>query len=92
MTATNGQPARSTLIATYESCGEQRELHAMRVPDENEIQVIDVLAVPRPEDGDLDERHVDGGLTDLTQAEAIAADYAKLASRIGRCPMEGLWW
>jgi hypothetical protein len=92
MTTTNGQPTRTTLVATYESRGEQREIHAVRVPDENSIQVIDVLASPRPEDGDLDERHIDGGLSDLLQAEAIAADYTALAGRIGRCPMDGLWW
>ena len=92
MQTTDSSTAKTTRLATYRAHGEERELHAVQVPDENIVHVIDVLARPRVEDGDLDQRHVEDQLTDLQQAQAIAADYAELGHRIGRCPMDGIWW
>lgn len=91
---TNGDQRDSltTRLATYEVNGDQRELYAVQVPGEPTLNIIDVLARPRAEDGDLDERQVEDGLTEMCQAQAIADDYAAVGTRVGRCPMEGLWW
>jgi hypothetical protein len=53
-TATNTE-TRISLLGRYHVDGAERELHAIDVPDEAGLQVIDVLAHPRDEDGNRDE-------------------------------------
>jgi hypothetical protein len=91
MTLTSNAPI-AQLLATYSADGRQRELHAIQLPGEQTIAIIDVLKVPLDEDGDLDPRHVDDRIRGLDEAAAVAADYIDLAARIGRSPMPELWW
>jgi hypothetical protein len=90
-TATNTE-TRTRLLGRYHVDGADRELHAVDVPDESGLQVIDVLAHPRDEDGDRDERTVERDAGSADEAQAIAADYIERARQLGRCPMHGSWW
>jgi hypothetical protein len=85
------------LLGRYTVAGTARELHAIRVPDEQTpdtatLRIIDVLARPLAQDGDVDQREVEESVPDLSEAEAIAADYIALAQRRSWVPMDGLWW
>jgi hypothetical protein len=80
------------LLGSYEAEGLERELHAIRVPGEQTLRIIDVLAQTLPEDGDVDERHVEDRVGGLGEAGAIAADYIAVAERIGHPPMPEIWW
>jgi hypothetical protein len=90
---TNGHTeAGNWLLATYRIDGHERELRAIRVPGEQTLHIIDVLAHSRGEDGDLDERNVEDRVGALNEAEAIAADYINLAKQLGWPPMPEVWW
>lgn len=89
---TTAAEAATWLLGSYRVDDDERELHAVRVPGEQSLRIIDVLAQPRPEDGDLDERHVEDRVGGLAEAEAIAADYSQLAERLGWPPMPEMWW
>jgi hypothetical protein len=93
---TTAEPT-TQLLGRYTVAGTQRELHAVRVPDEQTpvaetVRIIDVLAHPLAEDSDIDAREVEESVPDLSEAEAIAADYIALAQHRGWVPMDGLWW
>jgi hypothetical protein len=85
------------LLGHYTVAGTERELHAIRAPDEQTpdtatLRIIDVLARALAEDGDVDAREVEESVPHLSEAEAIAADYIALAQHRGWVPMDGLWW
>src|SRR5438128_2098848 len=50
---TNLTEPTTWLLASYQVDGRKRELHAIRVPGEQTLTIIDVLAKPLPEDGDF---------------------------------------
>jgi hypothetical protein len=85
------------LLGRYTVAGTERALHAIRVPDEQTpdtetLRIIDVLVRPLTEDGDVDAREVEDSIPNISEAEAIAADYIALAQRRSWVPMDGLWW
>jgi hypothetical protein len=82
----------SWLLGSYQIDGDGRELRAIRVPGEQTLHIIDVLAHPREEDGELDERNVEDHIGGLDEAQAIASDYINLADQIGWPPMPDVWW
>lgn len=88
-TATTTTDRRTWLLGRYQVNGDERELHAVEVPDEPGLQIIDVLAHPRGEDHDRDARTVERDAGNIEEAQAIAADYIERARRLGRCPMRG---
>lgn len=89
---TSNNQSGSWLLGTYRIDGHERELRAIRVPGEQNLEIIDVLAQPRGEDGDLDERNVENRVGGLDEAQAIATDYINLAEQIGWPPMPDVWW
>jgi hypothetical protein len=91
MTLTSTTPI-TQLLATYTADGHERELHAIQLPGEQTVTILDVLKVALDEDGDLDQRYVDERIGGLHEAEAVAADYVELATRIGRPPIPEVWW
>jgi hypothetical protein len=82
MTSRQTKPA-TWLLGTYRVDDHERELRAIRIPGEQTLHIVDVLALPRPEDGDLDERHVEERVGGLHEARAIATDYINLAEQLG---------
>lgn len=89
---TRNKECGSWLLGTYRIDGHERELRAIRVPGEQTIHIVDVLAKPRGEDGDLDERNLEDRVGGLDEAQAIATDYINLAEQIGWPPMPDVWW
>jgi hypothetical protein len=71
MTTSHGEP-RSWLLGSYQIDGDRRELRAVRVPGDQTLHIIDVLANPREEDGELDERNVEERVGGFDEAQAIA--------------------
>jgi hypothetical protein len=92
MTTSKASTGATHLLGRYTLNGEERELVAVQVPDERHLRVIDVRRSPLPEDGDLDERHVEPAVATVDEARAIAADYIALATQIGSPPMPKVWW
>jgi hypothetical protein len=91
MTISHSEPG-SWLLGNYHIDGHRRELRAIRVPGEQTLHIIDVLARPRDEEGELDQRNVEDRVSSLDEAEAIATDYINLAEQIGWPPMPDIWW
>lgn len=89
---TDQSESTTWLLGTYRAGGHQRELRAIRVPGEQTIHIIDVLASPRAEDHELDERHIEERVRGLDEAQAIADDYINLAEQLGWPPMPDVWW
>jgi hypothetical protein len=84
--------AHAHLLGIYNADGRQRELRAVEIPDEQALQIIDVLIRPLPEDGDVDVRFVEDRVWDLGECQAIADDYIALAEKLGWPPMPDVWW
>jgi hypothetical protein len=80
------------LLGTYCVSHHERELRAIRIPGEQTLHIIDVLATPRSEDGDLDERQVEDRVRGVDEARAIATDYINLAEQLGLPPMPDVSW
>lgn len=84
--------AATHALGRYAVDGQERQLVAVQVPGEQHLSIIDVLRNPRPEDGDVDQRHVEARVGGIEEARAIADDYISLAERIGWTPMPSVWW
>ena len=91
-TSETATAAATHTLGRYALGGRERELVAVQVPGEQHLSVIDVLRNPLPEDGDIDERHVESRVRGFEEARAIAADYIALAEQIGSPPMPDVWW
>jgi hypothetical protein len=83
---TTTENADTLLLGTYTADGYERELHAVRIPSEALLQIIDVLSVPLAEDGDLDVLFVDDDIATVAEARALAADYIAQAKRARATP------
>jgi hypothetical protein len=92
MTASKTSTGTTHVLGRYALNGVERELVAVQVPDGRQLRVIDVRRSPLPEDGDLDERHVEPAVASVDEARAIAADYISLAEQIAAPPMPDVWW
>ena len=92
MTASKTSTGATHLLGRYVVDGHERELVAVDVPGEQHLRIIDVLRSPLPEDGDIDQRHVEERVGGVEEARAIAVDYIALAERIGWPPMPQVWW
>lgn len=92
MTAGDTSTGATHLLGGYAVGAHERKLLAVQVPGEQHLRIIDVLRSPLPEDGDVDQRHVEERVRGLEEAQAIAADYISLAERIGWPPMPEVWW
>jgi len=88
----NATAAHAHLLGTYDDDSHQRELRAVEIPDEQALQIIDVLTRPLPEDGDVNVRFVEDRVGDLGECQAIADDYIALADKLGWPPMPDVWW
>ena len=92
MTAGKTSTGTTHVLGRYAVDGHERELVAVQVPGEQHLRIIDVLRSPLPEDGDIDQRHIEERVRGVDEAQAIAADYIALAERIGWPPMPEVWW
>lgn len=91
-TSETATAAATHTLGSYTVEGKERELVAVEVPGEQHLSIIDVLRNPLPEDGDIDERHVEPRVRGPEEARALAVDYIAVAERIGWPPMPSVWW
>jgi hypothetical protein len=78
-------------LVRYQVDETDRELVSVHVPGEPTVRVLDVLATPLPEDGDVDPIEIEPACPP-DEAQAIADDYARLAQRTGWIPMRWGWY
>jgi hypothetical protein len=77
-------------LARYEVGETERELVAIRVRGEPTVRILDVLATPLLDDGDVDAIEIEPACPP-DEAQGIADDYAGLARRKGWIPMRWGW-
>jgi hypothetical protein len=83
--------AHAQTLARYQVDDTDRQLVAVNVPGEPTVHILDVLATPLPEDGDVDPIEIEPACPP-DEAQAIADDYARLAHRKGWIPMRWDWF
>ena len=84
------QSAASLQFDSNRAWDHLRQLVALRERESDEFEMVDVLV--QPDGSGNDRRIVEECVDCLSECQAIADDYVRLAEKLGWPPMPDTWW